>query len=108
MYIVEHGRMMFLRPEIHVKRGRKVLKTLYTRKELTTDEWEGAERAFGEYHRRICVRVSCEREHASRKSRRLVKPRKSPRDEGGVSCRQLKYLMHSLPIEVAREIILYV
>lgn len=108
LFIVESGRMMFLRPEMHVKRGRKVLKTLYTKKELMVKEWEGAERAFGEYHRRIYMRVSCEREHASKKSRRLIMPRKSSRVEGGVSCRQLKYLMYSLPIEVAREIILYV
>ena len=108
LFIVEHGRMMFMRPEMHVKRGGKKLKTLYTKKELTVDEWEGAERAFGEYHRRICIRVSCERENASKKSRRLIRPRKSPRAEGGASCRQLKYLMHSLPIEVARKIILYV
>lgn len=108
LMIVENGRLMFVRPEMNVKRGRKVLKTLYTKKELTVEEWEGAERAFGEYHRRICMRVSCEREHASKKSRWLIRPRKSPRAEGGVSCRQLKYLMHSLPIEVARQIILYV
>ena len=106
--IMEHGRIMFMRPEMHVKRGRKILKTLYTKKQLSVDEWEEAERAFGEYHRRIFMRVSCEREYASKTSRWLIKPRKSPRAEGGVSCRQLKYLMVSLPIVVAREILLYV
>ena len=107
-FFMEHGRAMYLRPEMNIKRGRNILKTLYTKKELTIDEWEAAERAFGEYHRRVFMRVSCEREHASKKSRRLIEPRKSPRGEGNVNCRQIKYLMHSLPIEVAREIILYV
>lgn len=95
------GVQIYPRPSMKVVRGSNTsntLQTVYTKKHLTVAEWEDAERAFGEYHRKSNILISCQR--ASKKKRRPTKPKKA--------CQQLKFFMHSLPIGVAKLILSFV